>query len=344
MTKVRKLGTGSVTPTPEGSRKWAHGVKAQVDRTGDPINTRLVPLGTISLDSNNPRRMAVNSDEVHSTSLRCPIPPAWLTGQTPASNDWDEFNAAVLKELSQEKAEDYLKLVLLGLSIRDYEGLINPITVFVGDSGTDLRLIAGERRYLAHVLLQQHSVVAKILHNQPTRFEIDLMQWHENNQREDLSLGDSILNVERLVKGWFETKSAEVSVRQLVALAGITQANAHRFLTVLKSPHKDAILSLIEGHQIGSLSKAATLASMSRAEFAAYLSPKPTVASAKTRFKIHKNVPLQPLQSLITQAALACGADQLVSEINTNPPATVEECAVLFENLLQIVEDNQAQP
>ncbi|MEM8500690.1 MAG: hypothetical protein AAF542_21935 [Pseudomonadota bacterium] len=343
VTKVRKLGTGSVDSNAIGSRKWTQGVKAQIDGTGELINTRLVPMATITLDVDNPRTMAISADEVHTTVLRCPIPPAWLSTTSPVAQDWEDYCASVQEHLSAVKATEYVDLVLLALSIKEPEQLINPVTVYVGESGTDLRMIAGERRYLAHVVLQQPNIVARILANKPNRFEIDIMQWQENTQRKDLSLHDTIMNVDRLAEGWRQVKSASISVRELVALAGISRTNAHRFLSVIKSANRDAILELIKNGEITSISKAAHLGSMSRAEFAAFLKPKEAQPQRRARFKIQKSVPLAALQSLVTQAVLACGERTLVDSVKQNPPSSVDDCAQVFDQLLQAIEENQSK-
>ncbi|WP_305910471.1 ParB/RepB/Spo0J family partition protein (plasmid) [Methylomarinum sp. Ch1-1] len=94
------------------------------------------------------------------------------------------------KSSDSEKAQFFISIKELAASIKD-DGLYHPIIVFVNDDDK-YEVRAGERRYLAHLLLQETQIRAFVRPRQSDQFKDRATSLIENLQREELSPGEII--------------------------------------------------------------------------------------------------------------------------------------------------------
>lgn len=337
---AKKLGTGKIENT-AGSRKWAVGVKSQIAGATQHkgLNARYVPMSQITLDPANPRRLAITPDRVRELIAKHPLDPAWLKVET-KEDWWDEYLAGIGSELGGKALADFQDTLLLALSIKSHDRLINPVTVYAEESGTDLRLIAGERRYLAHTILGEDMIAARILSHRPDDLEKDLLQWEENNQRLELTLHEQLINLERLVVGWEKQRSKRLSVGDLVALAGLPRVTAHRYLTVIRCTHT-ALKDAIESGFVTSLKQAGNLATLSAKEMDAALNPVKQQGKSKPIFRIARSSDYSPVKAVLKAAAEQLGGKSFMKLLDSQELDTAEGIAEAFDKLVKLVAEQQ---
>lgn len=159
-----------------------------------------------------------------------------------------------------EKANEIHSLQSIANSIKE-QGIINPIVVY--KHGENYRLVAGERRTLASILAGKSDIVARILDSKPDDLKISLLQWIENIERKDLTLGERLNNLEKIVNTYAETKKIpvfKVSATELSNLLGCVKSHAINYKTVLLSNEK--VKDLIHNNKIKNLEKAALVSNL----------------------------------------------------------------------------------
>jgi ParB-like chromosome segregation protein Spo0J len=330
---VRKLGTGTVI-NEENTRKWVTGVKHQMANTArqQNINVRYVPLSHIILDPDNPRQLDVTPEQVVTTNRLIPIQKTWIDNDHDNDRDWwDAFATAIGQHLSGKALSDYLDLVLLALSVKSHDRLLNPITTYTDTNSSELKLIAGERRYLAHLILNETVIATRVLDHRPDQLEKDILQWEENNQRLNLSLYEQLVNLKRLLQGWEQQHQTKLSVRQMVVLAGVPRMTAHRYLSVIRSSNTQ-LLEAIRSNQVTSLRQAADLASLSDTEIETMLQ-RPQAKQPPPLLKIKRMKDYTPIQKILQVAADHLGSKQLVNAIGELDLNSAEGVANGFEML-----------
>jgi len=331
---ARKLGTGKATDN-SASRKWASGVKTQVNSgLQKGINARYVSLSQISLDENNPRQLELTPKQVTEIALAVPLKKQWIDEEQAKEQWWEEYVASLSEHLTGKGLQDFQELALLALSIKRHDRLLNPVTTYPSESGSQLKLIAGERRYLAHLILGETVIATRILPAPPNDLEKDILQWEENNQRLDLTLYEKLLNLQRLLKGWEEEKGAKLSVSQMVSLAGLPRVTAHRYLTVIRCKHKK-LMAAIEKQQITSLRKAAELAVLSSAELELTLNPSKKTTKPQALVKIRRSKNYTPIKKILTVASESLATEALLDTILSLDLETAEGISHGFDLLTE---------
>ncbi len=324
---VRKLGTGTSSDE-AGARKWAGGIKDQMgamDAQG--INARYVPLDRVTIDPDNPRDLALEPEKVKAVAAEVPLQSEWLDDGR--REWWDDYARAVRDRLDGKEFEDYLGLALLAASIQRRDRLINPVTVWA--DGSALKLVAGERRYLAHLLLGEDMIAARILQSRPGALEKDTLQWHENNLRLDLTLHEKLVNLRRLIGAWEGKKGEALSVSELVALAGVPRVTAHRYIEVLRGAGPD-LLAAIEDGTVGSLRRAAELVSAKKAaDEKARRKIKPRRAGM---IGVRRSKDYRPARLIVEAAAAALGTDELRGRIGELDLDSADGLADAFDALV----------
>lgn len=157
--------------------------------------------------------------------------------------------------LLEIKKQELLSLESLSKSIAA-QGLINPIVVY--KTQDKYRLIAGERRTLSSILARKIHIEARILEEKPSALNRVILQWMENNEREDLSLWERINNLRSILKIYSDQhdKSLErVTAAELSDLTGISVSQAAQYKLVLQA--SDVVLAAIKNSKINNLDKAA---------------------------------------------------------------------------------------
>jgi len=328
---IKKLGTGKVTGQ-IGTEKWAEGVKSQISDATEQrgLNVRYLPLSQITLDPENPRSLAVDIQMVESMRELHPLREEWLSNASTV-DWWDGYIKDVSQSLQAKALDDFTSIALLALSIKTPDRLINPVTVYSSDSGTLLRLVAGERRYLSHVLLGEALIASRILPEPPGELEKARLQWEENNLRVGLSFSEKYNNLCTLVASWEADQNKRMSVSQLVSLAGIPRVVSHRYLQVIRHPAplmKQAIMS----GQITSLRQAADLAAVNDLESA--LAPKKPLNKGPSCFSIKRQTSYEPVKKVLLAAASSLGGADYQRMLEEKQLDTPEALADAFNQLV----------
>jgi ParB family chromosome partitioning protein len=191
----------------------------------------MMPIDVIELDPSNPRKLSISRDEI-------------LNGINPSG------------PLYQTKQMELEALNELAESIKRV-GVRNAIEVY--KEGQKYRIISGERRYLANVLLNQKSIPARI-NPKPDEFNLRYIQWVENINRQDLSLKEKYINLIALTDAYQKTRDIEITDKLLQDLIGISSSHAYRYFCLLKADKR--IVSLVKDGKLNNLKIVQELVSM----------------------------------------------------------------------------------
>lgn len=201
-------------------------------------NSEMIPLSKIVRDPNNHRHIPI---------------------------DWDNPGAEILdSDPHAEEKRDFLeKLWGLTRSIKS-AGLVNPCAVY--RRGEFYHLSSGQRRYLAHRLIEEQSVFCVIERDPKVR----LQQWVENHQREAPSLADNLQGIIHMLdEESIDISSKEAVLGFLKETAGMGRSNAYLWSAVLAGPQ--LVRMAIFNGTIVALRDAAKVASFEGAELDAAL-------------------------------------------------------------------------
>lgn len=136
-------------------------------------------------------------------------------------------------------------------------GVRNAIEVY--KEGQKYRIISGERRYLATILLGQKSIPARI-NSKPDEFNLRYMQWVENINRQDLSLREKHINLVAMTEAYRRTHDTEITEKLLQDLIGISSSHAYRYCCLLKADQR--IIDLVKEGKLNNLKIVQELVSM----------------------------------------------------------------------------------
>lgn len=333
---ARRAGTGTIksNEASTSAQTWISSMSDQASNFNQEkkVLSKYIPTDYINPDPLNPRKLALSSSELKAIVANKPIDKQWLTEQSDI--DWQEN---YIKEVSQQfslagKAlSDFCDLLEFAASLRSADRLLNPITVIKKDSS--FQLIAGERRWLTHILLSEPSIAALIKDEQIERKTIDSYQWDENTQRTDMSLFERLEQVKRIAGN--HQGINKVSVRALAKIIGKSKAVAQRYKAVLVYKHPQ-LLEAIRDNRITDLKKAAMLAQLTKTQLMAKLNP-PTVKvqASKPLIKLAAKTNPVAIDRIIKAATKELGIKDLAnSEIKTLQEAS----DALNQLLLQVGE------
>ena len=156
------------------------------------------------------------------------------------------------------KSLELAKIENLANSI-DCSGLLNPITVY--KHLDKYRIIAGECRFLACNMLGKTEMECRIYQNKINTFDLKLMQWHENTQRNDLSLYERLENIRSVLLNYIKVKEeGSIRPKHLQEVFKFSKAQASAYASVLNC--NEQILNCIKQGEINNLDKAAFLTSL----------------------------------------------------------------------------------
>ena len=198
----------------------------------------VLPLSRVELDPENPRKLAIDITDVRQ-GIR-PDDPRYQ-----------------IKQVELEKLKE------LGHTIKT-SGIINPVVVY--KSGEFYRVVAGERRCLASILVGKQEIEARVFNEKPKGFDLKLVQWIENTAREDLTLDERLGNVREIIHEYklLHGKQNEVTATTLKTITGLSLSQTTYYLTVLNAP--DDVQAHIKNGDIRNLDKAALIASIAAPE------------------------------------------------------------------------------
>lgn len=198
------------------------------------LNYKIVPISAIEFDPQNPRELNINQEDILSgIQLNDPL--------------FDKKNAEL--ESLKQMAE----------TIKKY-GVRNAVEIY--KFGTGYRLIHGERRCLSSILAGKKDIPAKVLDEKPNDFDVRLLQFIENIQREDLTLNETLNNIKMIIAEYKNHIDSDIQIDAsfLEGIINKSKSHCYNYLSVLSSS-KEIQLAIKNG-QIRNLERAALIANV----------------------------------------------------------------------------------
>lgn len=299
----KRAGTGTIEKSQlsEGTDKWiaSMGQQATSIENKKKILAKFIPTELVETDPHNPRKLRVSDKTIRLIQTTHPIKPQWLNEQ--CEDDWlTDYLSTVEShyELYGKAREDFHSILDFALGLKSAERLINPITVIKLES--TFRLIAGERRLLAHLLLGEANIAASIKDADMDREDLDRMQWEENILREDMTLPERIDQVEKLAAN-ARTQGIS-SIRKLANVIGLSPAVTQRYMAVINCKHT-ALMDAIRDERVRDLKQAAKYAQLSENELLIKLGSVIVNKEPRPAVKFTKKVNLRAVERIINSAA-----------------------------------------
>ena len=158
------------------------------------------------------------------------------------------------------KEEEYRSLHELSASIQK-EGLLHPIVVYKDEE--DYRLVAGERRFLATLLAKKTIIDARVFKKKPRDFDLKLIQWIENESRQDVSLYNKLVSVAGIISAYEAEQGDAITAVKLAELISMSRQSAQFYVAILSNK---ALLAFIKDGRITTLRVAIELSTFKTAE------------------------------------------------------------------------------
>lgn len=329
---TNRVGTGKIDQSDSAGEKWAGSVAAQVATAANikAIMAKTIPVNYVQCDPENPRKLALNQAQVIVIAQQYPLDTKLL--QVEDTTDWIEDYVARVgqgEQLTGKAIGDLESLVSFAAALKSADRLLHPIVVWRDES--TFHLIAGERRLLAHILLGESHIAARILEQHYSRAEIDTLQWEENVHRVDMTLWERVEQVKKLLEA--EQGITATSVTKLSKILGRSRAESQRYLVVLRYP-SPLLLDAIQNGRVGDLKSAAALAQLSQEELQKKLLGAPTPDTRKTTIKFSNKSQSQAFATLLKAAAKQLKMESAIKQIDLHSPAGINEAlALLIEQL-----------
>lgn len=334
-----QIGSGKTAGGDEtgSSDKWASAAASakKMSEKIRPVNVKFVPLNAVRIDPDNPRELSISPNEVKAISHKYPLNKEAI--QSEDSANWLESYCSIIRKesgLEGQALNDYINIAEFACKLKSSDKLINPVTGWQDDS--IVNLIAGERRYLAHLLLDEEMIKASLLIGQPSDLDLQVMQWHENSEREDLNLHGRLKNLTAIANA-YEKTGAKVSKRNLAAVAGIGETSAQRYLVVMRCD-VDELHQAIKSGSINNIKKAAELASLPKKQLLSELNndkPKP----AKSSLKLSQDISPKAVTYIINSVADTLEGDDLKEALNGIDLSTHKGLKLAFAALTKHLEE-----
>jgi ParB-like chromosome segregation protein Spo0J len=339
----KRAGTGTVDETASSSLRWATSAAGQMKAAGEVValNVKRIPVKYIREDEFNPRKLALDTTQVAALAERFPIERERL------SRDDDAYLDEYLEQveagggLSGKAVGDFQSIAAFAFALKSAERLLHPIVVWQND--TQFHLIAGERRLLAHLLLGEATIDARIRDAAPSTVEKYLLQWEENIHRDDLTLFEKIDNLRQLMDAWKAGKGVQaISVNQFATLSGMARSVAQRYLAVIRCP-SPLLLTAIEAGQITNIKQAARIAALPVADIKALLSPKkaakPAGQGAPSSIRVSRAQDYRAVSFLIKAAAEKLDDETLTAALDGLDLSRQKDLNQAFEILLGRIDE-----
>lgn len=330
---MAKLGKGG-TKDRSSKTDWAASIAAQhsASKQVRDVLVKTLPLDSIRADEDNPRSLAITAQEI---KLFVSEHPFLVENLTRSARDYVEAYIELVERhsgLSGKSLGDFIGVIEFAASLRSADELIQPIAVW--REGTCFHLVIGERRWLAHHVLQAQTIAARIYQARPEQFIIDKMQWDENESRERMNLWDRLCRVEKIITNYYSL--AEASKTTLATLIGKSPSESARYLSVLRCKNP-ALKKAIQEGRVNNLTQAEKLAGKSGDELLQALKGEKTTAKIPV-IKFGKTGNIAHIQHFISTVAEAFHCQHIIDDKNLN---THKDCAEVMEIMITVLA-NQA--
>jgi ParB-like chromosome segregation protein Spo0J len=373
--KKRPLGLGAAgkkqekpkESVGEGDDKWLAGIGAQfTGSSDDEIDVRAITLNLIILDPTNPRELDIDPDEITSNIDVLKLPESAFSDE---DDEWiDLYKAKVFSVFGEtKKALDFLNVAIFAADLKSPTNLLNPVSVWREE--TSFYLFTGERRFLAHLLLGAHQIYARIWDSKPDRFELRILQWQENNLRENLSLHEKLKNMQQILDEWsLKYPDQKMTVRKFARLVSKNRSQAGCYLRVVRS-EDEALQKAIQLGAVSSIDLASELAGLDQNNLALYLSkidsgetitkeiisqekndpsnlsaqkkPKDNEPKTKKQFalKVNKKADQKPIAFIVNTLVEKINSESLSNIINSYDLDDPKELPKALNSVLEFIEE-----
>jgi len=331
-----RAGTGSIEKdnnATANTEKWAGAIASQMlnkDKVKEVI-VKTIPIDFIKADQDNPRKLAIDLALIKNIVEKHPIQQFIRNEQC---NDWiEEYVEKITKAYNLEGKQigDFTSIVEFAAVLKSSERLLHPIVVWREES--IFHLIAGERRVLAFAQLNESHISAKICDTKPDESEIDILQWEENVSREDMSLYERTIRIQKFVKA---TTPKNISVRKLAKISGLSVAESHRYLAVIKY-ETDTLINAIKDGKVKSIKLAHEYSKLSEEDLQMKLSGKKNPANntaVKPFVKISKDVDINVIKKIINTITKEYNADEVLKDLDLSKTKDINLAFNLLVNFL----------
>lgn len=310
-----RAGTGTIDKDTEvsNSEKWTSATASQLDSKVKNILVKNLPISHIKTDQDNPRKLTIDINLVREIQSKFSI-KNYLKNEE--DYDWvEEYVEKVTKyfNLKGKQIGDFTSIVEFAAVLKSPKRLLHSIVVWQEDSV--FHLISGERRLLTHILLGEEYISSRISEEKLTAKEIDILQWEENIHREDMTLFEKTMRLEKLIGS--SHGISKISVRKLAKVSGLSVAESQRYLVIIKYP-TDTLIKAIEEGKVEGLQKAAALAQLSDEELKAKLSGIVVAKKVviKPTIKISKDADIDVMKKIIGAVTKEFKAESVLENLD----------------------------
>lgn len=310
-----RAGTGTIDKDIEvsNSEKWTSATASQLDSKVKSILVKNLPISHIKTDQDNPRKLTIDVNLVREIQSKFSI-KSYLKNEE--DNDWvEEYveKVTIYYNLEGKQIGDFTSIVEFAAVLKSPKRLLHSIVVWQEDSV--FHLISGERRLLTHILLGEEYISSRISEEKLSVKEIDILQWEENIHREDMTLFEKIIRLEKLIAS--SHGMSKISVRKLAKVSGLSVAESQRYLVIIKYPTNTLIKAIEEG-KVEGLQKSAALAQLSDEELKAKLSGIVVAKKAviKPAIKISKDADIDVMKRIIGVVTKEFNAESVLDNLD----------------------------
>jgi len=310
-----RAGTGTIDKDIEvsNSEKWTSATASQLDSKVKSILVKNLPISHIKTDQDNPRKLTIDVSLVREIQSKFSI-KSYLKNEE--DNDWvEEYveKVTIYFNLEGKQIGDFTSIVEFAAVLKSPKRLLHSIVVWQEDSV--FHLISGERRLLTHILLGEEYISSRISEEKLSVTEIDILQWEENIHREDMTLFEKTIRLEKLIAS--SHGMSKISVRKLAKVSGLSVAESQRYLVIIKYPTNTLIKAIEEG-KVEGLQKAAALAQLSDEELKAKLSGIVVAKKAviKPAIKISKDADIDVMKRIIGVVTKEFNAESVLDNLD----------------------------
>lgn len=330
-----RVSTGKIDQNESNAEKWAGSVAAQVATAASikAIVAKTIPVSYIICDPENPRKLALTQEQVCDIARRYPIDRTLFDADE--ATDWiEDYVANVVSEteLTGKAVGDLESLVAFAASLKSADRLLHPIVVWRDES--TFHLIAGERRLLAHLLLGESHIAARILDQHYSRHQIDTLQWEENVHRQDMSLWERVDHVKKLLMA--DDGLQQTSVTKLSKILGRSRAESQRYLAVLRYP-SNLLLDAVQAGKVSDLKSAAALAQLPPDQLQAKLSGTKQEPKVRATIKLANKAHAAPVGLLLKAAAKQLKLEATLDALNLSKANDINEA---INRLIEAIQGN----
>lgn len=318
-----RVSTGKIDQNESNTEKWAGSVAAQVATAASikAIVAKTIPVSYIVCDPENPRKLDLSDEQVRAIAQQFPVNQALFDANE--STDWIEDYVTQVAQsmgLKGRAVGDLESLVSFAAALKSADRLLHPIVVWRDES--TFHLIAGERRLLAHLLLGETHIAARILDQQYSRHQIDTLQWEENIHRQDMSLWERVDHVRKLLAA--DEGIQHTSVTKLSKILGRSRAESQRYLAVLRYPD-GMLLEAIRLGKVNDLKAAAALAQLSIEQLQQKLVGTKPQPAAKASIKLASKSQAASVGQLLKAAAKQLKLEPLLQSLDMEKNTDINE-------------------